>query len=245
MKNNDKAINVPQDTIKISLKRRLFPYVPVHDVNKYFELPKEQREQYGIYLKPHALPSELFFNDRRPGWTTFSKRIREEYPIQGWFREWFLSYDNPLYSYYRVSLMRLNDLRYKVKRFINPMVPRMRKAWKRHEYMDISDGFVAINFGLILDFWYEEVKDSWVNWQSDEAHEEFYDWLEQAVIWIETEKPQALNEIDEKQRNINVKGNREEILAKYKIIEDLDQKIADKDTEILVEAIKRRSFFWT
>lgn len=222
---------------------KLFPNINVKTVDDYFNLDKKQRTKFGIYLKPYSLPSDLF-NENVKGWKTFDKLIRKEFPIQGWIREWFFSYDNSVYSFFKRNLRKIRVFKYKVKFFIKPMVPRMRNAWKRHEYMDICDGIIKINFALIQDFWYEEVKQGYIDWGSSVIHEEFYIWLENAINYIEIERENLLKKLDEAEHNAFISKEKQYEL-RYGEVTEISKLIEEKDTKLLKEMIEKREMFWT
>lgn len=221
----------------------LFPLAPAHSIAEYFALPKNKREKWGIYLMPISLPCNILESkeeDEDTGFSAFAVEIRKQYPIQGFIREWLMSWDNPVYGFIQRIFSKCDDVKHNIKRFINPCCPRMRKAYPRHGYKDITGAVTDINFALILDFWYEEVVDGHVNWQSDDIHIKFYNELKAAVHFIEVERPKlqdaisnALNKADK---------TREEQYLEYASI---TKQAAVKDTETLNWFITSRDFFWT
>jgi len=257
---NDKldihAINLP-DEEKLSQWQKFkykirdaFPHVKTHDVDEYFAMPKSERQKWGIYLKPLALPCEMFERDEnKKGWDYFDKKIREEYPIQGWFREWFLSIDNPVYWFINRNWRTMRDIKYNIKHFISPCHPRFRKAYPRHKWQDLSHAMVDINFAIIQDFYYEEIKRDIVNWESTEDHKAFREWIEKAIYWIEKARPQAEKDIQEEYTKISEeKRNRNKDLTYddiYGKINAIEKQIDETDTIILKEMIEKRGFFWT
>jgi hypothetical protein len=71
--------------------------IPVNSVSQYFSLPRSERTVVGIYKLPESLPAE--FEEGEEGWSVFSKKIKREYPIQWFFREWIFSHSNPVYHF--------------------------------------------------------------------------------------------------------------------------------------------------
>jgi hypothetical protein len=220
-------------------------YIKVSSVKEYFALPKKEREWHGWYLKPYALPSELF-SPKEEGWETFSKLIRKEYPIQGWFREWFLSTDNFVYREIVFFKMRARDRWYNLRRFIFTDVPRFRKSWPRWQYKDICSAIVDCNFALICDFYHEEVVDGVVDWQADPEHQAFFNWLSESVFFIEFLLPR----LEEKARlalhgAVNDKREGVPYEVKYKEMEELEKRIKSETDAILKKMIDFREYFWT
>lgn len=223
---------------------KLFPYVHTHTVQEYFALPKDKREKWGIYLTPVALPAD-FISEEEIGWNAWRDQIRKEYPIQGWLREWFWSFDNPLYKFIQLRIMKLSDIRYAIKRFLKPQGKRWRACWPRHEWRDICTVIVDSNFALIQDFWYDEVQANIVNWESDEPHKQFYEWIKDAMFWIEGAKIQAEKELDEAQNRAFEGRKNKNYHDRYKEVDRLEKYIEETDTKILTEMMKYRGFFWT
>ena len=216
--------------------KRFLPTVNVSSIDAYFALPKKQRQKWGLYLSPYALPFDADYLKSKSGergWRAWSEMIRKQYPIQGFVREWLLSYDNPVYCFFGVTNRKINETKYKIKRLIKPICPRWRASCKRHEYMDVSDIIVSSNFALIQDFWYEEMLKGWVDWNATDHHKEFYNWILSALTWIEVERPILQNRID------NITAN------DFSLIDEMEQLLRDRDEQILVEMIKHRRMFWT
>lgn len=208
--------------------------VNVHSCEAFFALPKHKRERYGIYLKPIALPWSFNDKDDDDGWNTFCKRIRKEYPMQGFIREWLFTYDNPVYAWFGRNHQRLKTLKWNIERFISPMCPRFRKAFKRWQYKDVRQAITDVNFALMLDFYYEEVVDGHVNWHSDDKHKKFYTWLNAAVYYIEVHRPELNANIDKLYET-----------QSYKKIHKIEKQIHKLDTKYLKEMIMFREYFWT
>lgn len=217
---------------------------------EYFALPKEKREWNGLYKKPLAMPFDFKSwddpNYMDDGWNEWNFKIKREYPIQWFFREWMTSYDNPVYAAYSRTKMKLEKWYYNVKRFIKPTRPKLMKATKRHSYEDVTNLVVDVNFALILDFWYGEVVDGFVDWHSDEQHQAIYDWLSYAVKWIESEKPMLQEEVE----LLLTKANKECNDGKtyelaYKDFNDMEKLIDDTDTAVVMQLAKHRDYLWT
>jgi len=223
-----------------SKSKPLFPHANAHSIEEYFALPKLQREKWGLYLMPIALPCDIF-GDGEEGFKAFSSKIRKEYPVQGFIREWVLSWDNPAYAFLNRIGMKLSDARYSVKRFITPACPRFRKAYPRHTYKDITGAVVDINFALILDFWHEEVVDGHVDWESDDEHIKFHTELKNAVNYLEIERPQLQEKIELALSEACGKSYEE----KYGEYDRLGEQLTAKDSEILIWFMKQRDAFWT
>lgn len=224
-------------------KEKIFPNVHCKGVDDYFELPKSKREKFGIYLTPYALPSEILDKEKK-GWSSWSKIIRKKYPVQGWIREWFFSYDNPLYRFIRITSMKFNSFYYNIKRFFKPCSPRFFKSWRRWEYMDKVEAIQIVNFAMIQDFWHDEINRDYVDWESDTAHKIFYEWIKSAISWIEVERQICENRLSEAY-NIAHKKNTKNYYEKYSEVHEIEKLIDEKDEQILIDMIKYRKFFWT
>ena len=226
--------------MKLRLENPIFPYVKVKSATEYFNLPKEKREKFGFYLKPFSLPSKLF-SKSDDGWEVFEERIRREYPVQGWIREWFLSLDNPVYSFFGHLKSNLRKARLSVKHTFCPAHPRFRKEYPRHIWRDLSEAMVDINLALILDFWYEEIIDGHVDWT---YHPEFYEWIKGAVHYIEVVRPDIEDQISKAFKDVKTFADMT-YNEKYKKIDNLEAELYRLDTKIIKEMIENRVYFWT
>lgn len=248
--NSVHSINFGKDK-PLSFKHRIqsklratFPYVDVRSVDDYFALPKAKREKWGIYLKPFGLPCD-FFDDNVKGWDAFDKEIRKQYPIQGWFRAWLFSCDNPVYFFFVRIKRYLSDIRYAIKYFVKPAHPRFRKAYPRHKWHDIAHAIVFVNFAMIQDFYHEEISLGIVNWDSTPEHKAFREWLDKAIVWIEKDRPQIEKDIDNEFNKLSFKDNTKTYEEKYGKINELEKLIETTDTLLLKNMVEYKGFFWT
>ncbi len=220
------------------------PHIKVNSVDEYFLIPKNKRERYGIYLLPDSLPGNLDFTSNSD-WDKFSRRIRKEYPIQGWFRECFLDYDNPLYRGVYNILSVVKDVRNNIKRFIRPLHPRLRKYTPhRYQQMDIPKAIIEINFAMVLDFWYEEVlRDQLHDWKEYSEISPFYNWIINSVDYIEKRRPLLVSQLDMEYDKIDYRS-KIPYKIKYKEVIRIEEELKTADSRILKEIIDYRDFFW-
>lgn len=233
---------------------KILPYVEVHGVDEYFDLPKAQRERWGLYRKPFALPCEWLQTRvgsktsapkaEKKGWKSWESEIKRRYPVQWFVREWCFSWDNPVYAFFKGLYFDYVEKKYAIKRFIKPFYPRFHKSVPRHTYCDISEALRKVNFALVLDFWYEEMVDGIVDWNDNAKHKAFFKKVKAAVKYIEVERP-ALEKKSDTALTIATdkkNGTYEERYKKHHAIED---KITQKDTQLLVWMMQERGMFWT
>lgn len=216
----------------------------VRSVHDYFNLSKKEREVYGFYKVPFSLPWSIY--DDEDGWGAFYKKIAKEYPIQYFFRAWLFSFSNPIYALFKHKFCwPYTNIKSYVYNFLNPCCQRWRKTLPRHKYMDISSIIVESNFNLILDFYYEEVRNGHVDWQADEEHREFHTALVNIVEWIEYEQ-KVLEQKSIHALTAAIKDRKEEpYKEKYSEYDAIEKQISDKKTEILKWVIDNREYFWT
>lgn len=227
------------------------PHIKINSVDEYFSLPKSEREKFGLYLLPFALPFTFFNADKKTkGWKDFYSQLKKEYPIQYFFRQWLTSYENPVYAFINSKIIwSAKDLKWKIVRYFNPFYPRWRKVLPRHKYSDITELVVDSNFALICDFYYEEVKEGLVDWKSDDTHKKFHKELLSVIKWIEVDREKHINRIDKAltfaiKNPINKKGKLD-YNQTYKTHNKLEDELKNKDTKILTWFIEQREFFWT
>jgi hypothetical protein len=150
-----------------------------------------------------------------------------------------------------------------IKTIFNPNNDRIRKAIPR-QYRDISGLVVDVNFEFIKAFYEEEYKADIVDWEATEQHSEFAKWLEGAYTYITKEKPQLETDLNNAypphkdfsemfKPYVNKDGKKMYEFAddgipyevKYKDVNRIEEEIEKRDTEVLIELIKRRAYFWT
>ena len=152
----------------------------------------------------------------------------------------------------------------KLRPIFAPKHSRLREAIPR-QWCDISSLIVDVNFEFIKTFYEEEYLDGVVDWSATELHKEFAVWLEQSYLYItkerlelEKQKDEAypkkdgclfddFEEVtDERGRKLyQLKDDGIPYDVKYGEVNRLEKLIEDKDTDILIQIIKRREYFWT
>lgn len=213
-------------------------YIQVTSVEEYFALPREKRTRWNFwYLKPQALPWDIFDGEDKNGWGGWERRIKTEFPIQYFFRETL----NDIYNYFFGQFGRVTSFKYFIKNLVRPHHQEIRKVIPRH-WVDISSLIVDMNFALIKSF-YHEAKSSWVDWESEETHREFMDWLEKAYKYIEEERPNLEKRLSESYPS---KEDRKLPYGEaYRRVHELEEEIKRKDTKVIIDAINYREMFWT
>lgn len=151
----------------------------------------------------------------------------------------------------------------KIKPIFKPQNQRIRKAIPR-TWMDVTQLTVDVNFEFIKAFYEDEYKADIVDWEATEHHSEFAKWLEAAYEYIVKTRPQLERDLqnaypeyesveemfelktDENGRKLfQFKDDGVPYEVKYKDVNRLEEEIEKRDTEILIEFIKRRAYFWT
>ena len=152
----------------------------------------------------------------------------------------------------------------KLRPIFAPKHSRLREAIPR-QWCDISSLIVDVNFEFIKTFYEEEYLDGVVDWSATELHKEFAVWLEQSYLYITKERLELEKQKDEAypKKDGCLFDNFEEVTdergrklyqfkddgipydVKYGEVNRLEKLIEDKDTDILIEIIKRREYFWT
>jgi hypothetical protein len=150
-----------------------------------------------------------------------------------------------------------------IKPFFSPRNKRIRKAIPR-QYRDISSLIADVNFEFIKAFYEDEYKSDIVDWEATEHHKEFADWLEKAYEYITKTKPQLEKDLEnayppskpfeewfervpqeDGTTRMYMKDDGIPYEVKYKEVNRIEEEIKNKDTELLIELIKRRDYFWT
>lgn len=190
-----------------------------HDVQSYFELPKSEREFLGLYIRPQKYWLS-------PKW---DEQIKNNYPIQYFFREWIFSIKNPFFSIVVFVLNKIEEGIFILKRWKNPKRKFWRKVWPRYKLKSISDVMVESNFALVLDFWYDISKEGKL---IKKEREQFYTWLADIVEWIENERVLLKKQIQIVKNNKNIN-----FMHSFKIISKLSFKLQEQESKKLKEII--------
>jgi hypothetical protein len=151
----------------------------------------------------------------------------------------------------------------KLEPIFKPKNSRLRKAIPR-QWRDVSSLIVDVNFEFIKAFYEDEYVDGVVDWTATEHHQEFSKWLEQSYSYITNERLFLQNELDKSYPKMtSIQDMFESIVdengrkmykmkddgipydVKYADVNRLEKLIEEKDTEILIQLIKRREYFWT
>jgi hypothetical protein len=154
----------------------------------------------------------------------------------------------------------------KIKPIFLPQNNRLRKAIPR-VWADTTHLLVHINFEMIKIFYEEEYLSGLIDWESDDNHKEFSQWLEEAYRYITVVRPQleinladayptvgSLDEWFKKFEPVTRDGKKFYVYKneddtpyeiKYAEVIKLEKLIEDNDTKFITEAIQKRSFFWT
>lgn len=146
---------------------------------------------------------------------------------------------------------------------LRPAHQRLHKAIPK-EWRDTCELMVELNFAMIVEFYQQEYLKGRVDWQADESHKEFAQWLERTYQYISQERVrlEILKEkaypptppfeqmftpiVNEgKVKSYKMNEPQESYQELYGEVERLEKEIEEKDTEVLIEFVKRRGFFWT
>lgn len=154
-----------------------------------------------------------------------------------------------------------------IKTIFKPHHSRLRKAVPR-QWWDLSGLIVDINFEIIKSFYEDEYLKGLIDWESDDNHKKFAQWLEGAYKYITVERPDLEKQMNaayppadfdnlfeepetDKYGNVTRRMKSceerygktyEEIYGEVNRIEALIDK---KDTKIITEMVKNRNYFWT
>lgn len=220
-------------------------FVNTNDLEEYFAIPRKNRTRWGFwYLYPLGLPCNFLFEEEKEsgGWSDFSRRIRKEFPVQGWLREYFFSFDNPIYAFFVNKNRQLNEIKYKIKYFFSPSHKIVRKAFPR-DWVDIQILIEDLNLAMIEQF-YKEAQESCVDWEGTDVHRKFYAELKKANNYVTVIRPRLIKKINlelaeaSKKRGLSY----EETYGKHNHLESLLERL---DERYIVWAVKNRGFFWT
>ena len=202
------------------------------DDEKIVKLLKKSKEPMFSFM--YETPYSLSMDD----WELWRKEMKEKYPFQYWLRE-------DVYFWLTSWKRRWEDFYYEINCFFNPKNQEIRKAIPK-TWMDISSLVVDVNRAMILSF-KKEADEGFIDWNADEGHKNFKNWLDAAAKWFTEDKPNL-----EKQRDaayppyplpIEMKEYSYDQL--YGKVNELEKTIEDTDSKILKEMIDFRQYMWT
>lgn len=142
-------------------------------------------------------------------------------------------------SIFKRIIWMVNDITWKVYRYFKPAHPQIRKSIPK-EFVDISSLIVTVNFEFIKTFHDNEM--DLIDWEHNEDYKQFKNWIDSAYNYIMFERPELEKELSNSYPPPKMKGTYEE---KYKDVIRFEKLIETKDTEILLQLIKRREMFWS
>jgi hypothetical protein len=135
--------------------------------------------------------------------------------------------------------------RTKIRTLYKPFHSRIRRAIPRYWY-DLDYIAVMVNFEIIKSFYEDEYKDGQVDWKSDDGHIEFSKWLERAYKYITKERPALEKKIENAYPDLSTHVSGKTAYKKlYGKVDKLEKELFDKDSEVIIEMIKRRQYLWT
>jgi hypothetical protein len=137
----------------------------------------------------------------------------------------------------------------KIRTIFKPAHKRIRKAIPR-DWRDLDYIIESVNFEILKSFYEDEYKKDIVDWTSTPDHKEFAKWLEKAYRYITYERPDLQKKMDEAYPDhVGIELNRPTTKSTYKKlygeVDKYENLIEKKDTELMVEIIIRRRWFWT
>lgn len=204
------------------------------------ELLKKQKKEW-LYKCPESQTAGE--------WRAWLKKIKEDYPIQYFFRE-------VVRLEISIVLVRIRDFIYYLK----------CKFWYKYNILKLrdnprwldSDSKIELALQKILiDFVEKERLFEIINWESDKKHKEVKRFLNEAYFYYKHVKKELEKQLDdlltetygkqsvfdflEEMENLD---KNKELQRKGKQIDELEQRIFDNDTEFFIRMIKLRKFLW-
>jgi hypothetical protein len=132
---------------------------------------------------------------------------------------------------------------YHIRTIWNPQHSRIRKVIPKH-WMDLDYVIQTVNFEIIKSFYEDEYDKGIVDWDgSGKQVQAFAQWLTKAYQYITVERPELERKLsDSYPTEPTPNRNYEELYGQVDYYEKL---IEEKDTKVLVQLMKYRSFMWT
>lgn len=150
-----------------------------------------------------------------------------------------------------------------VRPIFKPFHTRLRRAIPR-QWADLQSIIDSVNFEIIKSFYEDEYIKDTIDWEATPQHKQFADWLVKAYKYITEIRPRLENDmnnayppsktLDELFRPITDENGKKlyqmiddgvPYEIKYGEVNRIEKLIEDNDTDVLVQMIKFRKFFWT
>lgn len=151
----------------------------------------------------------------------------------------------------------------KIKPIFKPQHSRIRKSIPK-TWIDIGTLIENVNFEMIKSFYEDEYSKGYIDWEYDEYHKKFSEWLKNAYKYISEIRPKLENDLENAYppslpivqmfKPITDSQGRKlyEMVSddipyekKYAEVIRIENLIEENDTEILIQMIKFRKYFWT
>jgi hypothetical protein len=133
----------------------------------------------------------------------------------------------------------LNDVSWDIYRYFKPCHQQIRKAIP-NRFTDICELIRDVNFEFVKSFHDNEM--DIIDWDADDQHKEFKNWINKSYEYITIERPELQDQLSKSYPPPRAKGSYQE---KYAEVIRLESLIETKDSELLLEIIKRRQMFWS
>jgi len=129
-----------------------------------------------------------------------------------------------------------------------PQHSRIRKAIPKYWY-DLDYVLIQVNFEIIKSFYEDEYKDGIVDWDANQDHKNFANWLVSAYTYITETRPKLEQELSAAYPEENIFSENKQKKMSYKElyhdVDRIEKHIHKMDTKILTELIKYRDYLWT
>lgn len=215
----------------------------VNTVDEYKAMPVTSRElvvwywPFPLYIKPYALRA----GDYPIGeWTKFYAYIKEEYPVQYFFRKTIV------HLFHRME-RNLRDIRYNVKRYIKIPRKEMRDRVFTREYSDLSSIVVEFCLQCVIEYVDREKFFEKIEFNSSNEMRTFAAQLKECHTYATKGRQEILTEIENAWEAIPLvmNGITQNNVNKYDKITELENKLEEADTQVCEWVIKNRKLLWT
>lgn len=245
-------------------------YIKVDSLGDYKNLPIEKRSKKFLFLtyyiywykRPYALPindfSELFGEDNGQGWSGFKKFVKQEFPIQAFFREtipdFWLNVKIWLKFYWFREFYYNN-----IQSIWYPANNNGRKVFKR-QYQDLGQNLINANFAIVRDLVeqkseYNGVENLYAEYLAnpefsknevladvDQKWHNFRQQLFNCYKYIVDKRPILVKNIEGSYPELGAKGDYETL---YGALNRAEAELEKMDSAWLKWIVDNRNFFWT
>lgn len=217
--------------------------VVVSTLDEYKAMPLKSRElvvwywPFPLYIKPYALRAG---NDFIGEWTKFDEYVKNEYPVQYFFRDTFIGFFQDIEASVR-----------RIKWKIYPYIKRSRKEMRDkvfiRQYRDLDSIIVEFCMQCVIEYVDREKCFDKIVFNYSNEMKTFAAQLKECHAYVTKGRQEILDEIEKAWEAVPLVMNdiAQNKMEKYNKVTELETKLEEADTQVCEWVVKNRRQLWT